>query len=145
MRAVRSSRTRPGWRARYGWGRWTLLRCVCRGEDRIGRLGRNVPSLTSLSKPEPMKRTIPLFLLGTLGLVTHAQVIFSENFEAYAAGSPLASVAPLHWDTWSGAPGGPEDGVVDDSLAHTGSNSLKILQTVVGGGPDDLLLLLGDS
>jgi hypothetical protein len=92
-----------------------------------------------------MERTLFLSLLLASGLASNGQLIYVENFEAYAAGSPMASVAPLYWDTWSGAPGGPEDGVVDDSLAHSGSKSLKILQTVAGGGPDDLLLLLGDS
>ena len=92
-----------------------------------------------------MKRTLLLSVLAVTAFASKAQVIYSEGFETVSAGSYVALSYPTNWSTWSASPGGPEDGVVSNTYAHSGLNSAKILQTAVGGGPVDLLLLLGDS
>ena len=92
-----------------------------------------------------MKRTLLLSTLALSAFASNAQVIFSEGFETASAGSYVALSFPLHWSTWSASPGGPEDGVVSNTYAHSGLNSAKVLQTAAGGGPVDMLLLLGDS
>lgn len=65
-------------------------------------------------------------------------VIIDDNFDSYTLG-PLGPQAG-HWTTWSGNEGGSEDGIVTDDL---GSNALKI-EGQAGGGPQDVLLKLGD-
>ncbi len=64
--------------------------------------------------------------------------IVQDNFDSYTAGAlgPQAT----HWTTWTGTEGGPEDGILTDDL---GNNALY-LQGQSGGGPQDVLLLLGN-
>lgn len=84
-----------------------------------------------------------LFLLFTLGSL-HAQLdctnaLICDDFESYVVGAlgPQAD----HWTTWSGNEGGSEDGLVSTSLAFSGTKSLEVTGQ---GGPQDVLLLLGD-
>lgn len=78
-------------------------------------------------------------------MASSAQVIYAESFETASAGQFVAQSFPTNWTTWSNLPGGSEDGVISDTYAHSGTKSAKVLQTTAGGGPVDLLLLLGDS
>ncbi|MCD4697918.1 MAG: T9SS type A sorting domain-containing protein, partial [Bacteroidales bacterium] len=50
----------------------------------------------------------------------------------------IAVENPDWWTTWSGAPGGTEDGLISDEQANSGSNSIKV------DGVTDLILKLGD-
>ncbi len=67
--------------------------------------------------------------------------IFVDDFEGYQEGAlgPQSN----EWTTWSGVEGGAEDGIVSSEIASSGSQSLKI-EGQAGGGPQDVLLLLGD-
>jgi hypothetical protein len=71
-------------------------------------------------------------------LAISAQVIYSESFDNFTAGSKVASVA-TNWTTWSNAPGGSEDGTISSVHANSGANSAMISLN------NDLVLLLGDS
>ena len=62
-----------------------------------------------------------------------------DNFDAYTAGDPLGPGASW-WTTWSGAEGGAEDGIVSDTYAYSGTNSMLI----PGGGITDVVLKLGN-
>ena len=48
-----------------------------------------------------------------------------DNMDSYTAGQYLALQSD-DWTTWSGNPGGADDGYVVDELAFSGSNSLKV-------------------
>lgn len=68
-------------------------------------------------------------------------VIVDDNLDGYAEGALGPQAA--HWTTWSGNEGGAEDGEVTSENANSAPNSLKIVGES-GGGPQDVLLLLGD-
>jgi hypothetical protein len=89
-----------------------------------------------------MKQT--LFIVMGLCLVfkLNAQVSFSDNFDAYTAGSLLGPQSTT-WSTWAGG-GAADDINVSNSDAHSGANSLYFTTTAAtGGGPADILLPLG--
>jgi len=48
-----------------------------------------------------------------------------DDMDSYVAGEYLALQSD-EWTTWSGTPGGADDGYVVDELAFSGSNSLKV-------------------
>lgn len=52
-------------------------------------------------------------------------VVFSDNFDSYAAGTHLAQ-SNSAWTTWSNAPGGSEDGTISSSQSASAPNSLYI-------------------
>ncbi len=68
-------------------------------------------------------------------------VLIDDNFDAYTEGAlgPQAD----HWTTWSGAEGGAEDGIVSAEAANSGTQSMYV-EGAGAGGPQDILLLLGD-
>jgi hypothetical protein len=70
-------------------------------------------------------------------------VVIEEDFESYAVGDPIASVAGPPWTTWSGATGTAEDALVSSEQANSGTKSLKIVGSAAGG-PIDQVLRLGD-
>ncbi len=69
--------------------------------------------------------------------------IICDGFESYDA-SMLLGPQSDDWSTWSGNEGGAEDGIVTTDYANTGSQSMKIIGTVPGGGAQDVILELGD-
>ncbi|MCK5051648.1 MAG: T9SS type A sorting domain-containing protein, partial [Candidatus Cloacimonetes bacterium] len=77
-----------------------------------------------------------------LGIVTWdppavSGVIIEDNFDSYTVGDHLAEVSD-DWTTWSGGPGGSEDGVISDAQALSPLNSLLI------EGSNDQLLIMDD-
>jgi hypothetical protein len=68
---------------------------------------------------------------------------FCDDFEAYDESQPLGPQS-MEWTTWSGMEGGAEDGDVSTGQAASGSQSLYIEGTNPMGGPQDVLLLLGN-
>ncbi|PLW94147.1 MAG: hypothetical protein C0592_03925 [Marinilabiliales bacterium] len=86
-----------------------------------------------------MKKTLLfLFAFGLMYTLT-AQVITSDNFDSYTAGSALAQQAGAPWTTWSGTTGGAEDPLVSTTQSVSGANSVYISTT-----SNDLVLDLGD-
>lgn len=69
-------------------------------------------------------------------------VLIQDDFESYALGvlGPQAD----HWTTWSGDEGGMEDGIVTSDNAASGNQSLSIEGTSPDGGPQDVILDLGN-
>lgn len=85
----------------------------------------------------------PLLVLSCLGLVAAASaqtVLYTENFDSFTAGNDISQSNPVNWAVW---PGGG-DQVVSTDQANSGANSMGCISTTAGGGPGDLLLLLGD-
>ncbi len=68
-------------------------------------------------------------------------VIIQDDFESYQLGAlgPQAD----HWTTWSGNEGGDEDGNVVSNASASGVQSI-FFQGQAGGGPQDVILSLGD-
>ncbi|PHR14813.1 MAG: hypothetical protein COA40_01165 [Aequorivita sp.] len=82
-----------------------------------------------------MKKIYLLALaIGAFTLSANAQII-EDDIESYSLG-PLFED---HWSSWSGAPG-PDNAVVTDAFAQSGSQSVFI----GGDGVQDALLLLGN-
>lgn len=103
-------------------------------------------SKTSIMKSLYLSFLTTLFLM--VALILNAQitcdnvgVIIDDNLDAYTedAIGPQAD----HWTTWSGTEGGDEDGTVVAGIFNSEPNALNI-EGDVGGGPQDILLLLGD-
>jgi len=72
-----------------------------------------------------------------VGLCAQAQ-IFSDDFESYATGSYLCPQSP-YWRTWSGSGDNtPEDVMISDQNANSGTKSI-FFQGSSAGGPSDVL------
>ena len=70
--------------------------------------------------------------------------ILCEDMEIYNTTDGISTQAP-QWETWSGTGGGTaEDAFVVTTQAFSGNNSVNIVGTNAGGGPLDVILLLGD-
>ena len=78
--------------------------------------------------------------------------IVCDNINQYNTTQKLAQqnlaqngAANSWWTTWSGTVnGGTEDGIVTTEQANSAPNSFKILTTATGGGPQDVVLKLGN-
>ncbi len=67
-----------------------------------------------------------------------------EDMEIYNTTDGITTQSP-NWETWSGTGGGTaEDAMVVTTQAASGNNSVNIVGTNAGGGPLDVILLLGD-
>lgn len=69
--------------------------------------------------------------------------IICDNFDTYDTALKLGPQATW-WTTWSGTEGTTEDGIVSTEQANTAPNSLKIISTAASGGPQDVVLDLGN-
>ncbi|MBK7298425.1 MAG: T9SS type A sorting domain-containing protein [Flavobacteriales bacterium] len=88
-----------------------------------------------------MKRTLLFAFSATLLFAANAQtVIYSDDFESYAAGDMVAATNPTNWAIWAGG----ADQVISTAFANSGTNSIACIATAAAGGPGDLLLRLGD-
>ena len=87
------------------------------------------------------KRSLLLLLLAAGSIAANAQS-FSDDFEAYTAGSKLGPQSP-QWTTWSVADGGTEDVNVVTTDAHSGTKSIYFSSTAANGGPQDVVLPFG--
>ncbi|MDQ3111458.1 MAG: T9SS type A sorting domain-containing protein [Bacteroidota bacterium] len=90
-----------------------------------------------------MKKLYTLAAATMLCSALFAQSSFSDDFEAYAVGAYLGPQP--QWTTWSGASSTTEDTQVNNVMNNTpaGSNSVKYVSTVAGGGPQDQVLPFG--
>lgn len=69
--------------------------------------------------------------------------IICDKFDTYSTATRLGPQATW-WSTWSGTEGGTEDGIVSAEQAFSPSNSLKLVSTAAAGGPQDVVLNLGN-
>jgi len=67
--------------------------------------------------------------------------LFTDDFESYNAGALCPQSA--QWTTWSGTEGGAEDGTVGSAQALSGTKSVYLNSNSANGGPQDILLTLG--
>lgn len=74
---------------------------------------------------------------------TNPDKIICDNFDAYSTAQRLGPQATW-WSTWSGTEGTTEDGIVSTEQGFSAPNSLKIISTAAGGGPQDVVLNLGN-
>lgn len=77
---------------------------------------------------------LPAFLFGQT-------TILSDNFDSYTAGGFLALQGPTLWDTWSGAGGTAEDGLISSAQAVSMANSLQVKNGGADVYEDDIILL----
>ena len=90
-----------------------------------------------------MKQIYTLTFFLCLGICQAiGQLSFADDFEPYAVGSYLGTSNPK-WTTWSNKPGTTEDAIITNEEAKSGTKSIKIFSTLVGGGPQDVILPFG--
>lgn len=78
--------------------------------------------------------------------------IVCDNFEQYTSTTQKLAqqnvaqngAANSWWTTWSGATGTTEDGIVTTEQANSGTKSFKVVSTSASGGPQDVVLKLGN-
>jgi hypothetical protein len=88
-------------------------------------------------------KTMRLVLLSLLWLplaATGQTLLFSENFDSYAANAYL-TVSNPQFQTWTNTPGGADDVKITDELASSGSNSVKFSAAAAQGDGDIVLKL----
>ena len=92
-----------------------------------------------------MKKALLVSLFTVPCMLAAQNVLYTDDFESYTAGSMIAASNGTNWSTWSVAPGGTEDAPISSAYAQSGSNSVGIISTnAADGGPADLLLKLGN-
>jgi Secretion system C-terminal sorting domain len=69
--------------------------------------------------------------------------IICDNLDTYVTNLKLGPQATW-WTTWSGTEGNTEDGIVSTEQAASAPNSLKMVSTAAAGGPQDVVLNLGN-
>lgn len=83
-----------------------------------------------------------LFLVSSFLLSTQINAqLFTDDFESYNTGALCPQ--SLQWTTWSGTQGGAEDGTVSTTQALSGTKSVYLNSNSANGGPQDILLTLG--
>ena len=89
-----------------------------------------------------MKKLYSLIVAMFLILGAFAQTPpYSDDFESYTLGGYLAAQNPDWWTTWSNNPGSGEDGIISNTHANSGAQSVLVDET---GGATDLILKLGN-
>ncbi|MBL7774834.1 MAG: hypothetical protein JNK89_02470, partial [Saprospiraceae bacterium] len=87
---------------------------------------------------------IELFnLTGPVPCDQNPMAIICDKLDTYNTAQRLGPQAAW-WTTWSGTEGGTEDGIVSTEQASSAPNSLKIISTSANGGPQDVVLNLGN-
>lgn len=129
------------WKYKNGAGGWENVTAACGKDDGFGGFNRVyvVPAADF---------TLPAVCLGSCNpcVVTCDQnpnSIICDNLDDYLTTLKLGPQAPW-WTTWSGTEGTTEDGIVTTEQAASAPNSFKILTTATGGGPQDVVLNLGN-
>lgn len=69
--------------------------------------------------------------------------IICDNFDTYVTTQKLGPQATW-WTTWDGVEGTAEDGIVSTEQASSPTKSLKVVSTATTGGPQDVVLNLGN-
>lgn len=100
---------------------------------------------------------LPLVCFNACGPCTFScdqnpNAIVCDNFESYVTTQRVAQqnvaqqgAANSWWTTWSGGGfGGAEDGIVSSEQAKSPTKSMKIISTSPNGGPQDVVLKLGN-
>jgi len=74
---------------------------------------------------------------------TNPDAIICDKFDSYSTALKLGPQATW-WSTWSGTEGTTEDGIVTTEQAFSAPNSFKVVSTAAAGGPQDVVLNLGN-
>jgi hypothetical protein len=88
-----------------------------------------------------MKKSF-LLIAGIMSVQLASAQLFSDNFDAYAAGSYLGPQS-ASWSTWSGTEGNTSDVTITNNNAASAPNSVYFSSTVAAGGPQDVVLNFG--
>lgn len=88
-----------------------------------------------------MKKSF-LLIAGIISVQLASAQLFSDNFDAYAAGSYLGPQS-ASWSTWSGTEGNTSDVTITNNNAASAPNSVYFSSTVAAGGPQDVVLNFG--
>jgi hypothetical protein len=88
-----------------------------------------------------MKKSF-LLIAGIMSAQLASAQLFSDNFDAYAAGSYLGPQS-ASWSTWSGTEGNTSDVTITNNNAASAPNSVYFSSTVAAGGPQDVVLNFG--
>ena len=90
-----------------------------------------------------MKNLFTLLILMTCTATLWAQS-FSDDFESYNEGEYIGVQSDI-WTTWDGQVGGSEDAQIVTDQAYSGTNSIHLVSTSSTGGPQDIILPVGNN
>jgi len=79
---------------------------------------------------------LTISLLLSFSAIATAQIVFSDDFEAYVVGTQLTLQNSVDWTTWNSTPGNIEDPLVSSDYAYNGTKSILITSSP---GPRDLV------
>ncbi len=123
-----------------GPGGWEQAPAACGVADGSGGYNRSLNPTVDV--------TLPTVCFGScnpcvLPCNLNPDAIICDNFDSYLTNLKLGPQATW-WTTWSGTEGGAEDGIVSLEQANTPTKSFKMHSTAAAGGPQDVMLHLGN-
>ncbi len=119
---------------------WEQAPAACGVDDGNGGYNRSITPTADVTLPTVCFASCsPCVLPCNL----NPDAIICDNFDNYLTTQKLGPQATW-WTTWSGTEGGAEDGIVSIEQANTPTKSLKIISTAAMGGPQDVMLNLGN-
>jgi len=119
---------------------WEQAPAACGVDDGNGGYNRSITPTADVTLPAVCFASCsPCVLPCNL----NPDAIICDNFDNYLTTQKLGPQATW-WTTWSGTEGGAEDGIVSIEQANTPTKSLKIISTAAMGGPQDVMLNLGN-
>ncbi len=123
-----------------GPGGWEQAPAACGVDDGNGGFNRSItPTEDATLTTVCFGSCSPCILPCNL----NPDALICDNFDSYNTALKLGPQAPW-WTTWSGTEGGAEDGIVTIEQANTPTKSFKIISTAAMGGPQDVMLNLGN-
>lgn len=123
-----------------GPGGWEQAPAACGVDDGNGGFNRSITPTVDVTLPTVCFSSC---VACVLPCNLNPDAIICDNFDTYNAAMKLGPQATW-WSTWSGTEGGTEDGIVSIEQANTPLNSLKVISTAATGGPQDVVLNLGN-
>ncbi len=123
-----------------GPGGWEQVQAACGVDDGFGGLNRFINPTEDV--------TLSTVCFGScdpciLPCNLNPDALICDNFDSYSTTLKLGPQATW-WTTWSGTEGGAEDGIVTTEQAKSPTKSFKIISTATNGGPQDVMLHLGN-
>ena len=126
-----------------GSGGWEPGQATCGVSDGNGGFNRNFAVKGTITLPTVCFNSCSDCVISCAS-APPATVLICDNFDSYLTTGKLAKQSPTNWSTWSGTTGTTEDGIISIEQAASAPNSFKIVSTIAAGGPQDVVLKLGN-
>ncbi len=124
-----------------GSGGWEAGQAACGVSDGFGGFNRQFVVKGAITLPTVCLNACSDCVVPCSANPTNS--IICDNIDTYVTTKKLGPQATW-WTTWSGTEGTTEDGIVTTEQKASAPNSVKIVSTVAAGGPQDVVLNLGN-